>query len=291
MNRHIGWLLVIIVVACISSTLYVSTKEMYGNACVRSSPFTASTDFAKLKADREAGITIKTEDNGVAGCSCATDKVCGLVDEKKKKIEFQRVQQMTPDQIVWNNLQVKSDENVMQSPWACQKIRNYTADESTFTDGYVIARKNIDGVPECVVTDDKSEKDHTKKCTMFKDQTTCENKLFNAPSLSPQTCKSEEMIHPEKTCTQLKRNTWQCRKVNKDTYYAVRKQDGKDVECLGYSFDSCKPFSSFLECNNNMANVKSDRYLKCGEMMYELYGMDGYSKDNHYCKLLKDMVI
>lgn len=291
MNIHIVWLLVIIVFASIVSTVYVSTKEQFKSACVKSSPFTEKTDFEKLKADHQKKPD-SDEDTGVPECSCATKKVCGIVEEKKKKIEFEKIQKMTPDQIVWNNLQVKaSEDNVIQTPWACQKIQNYTADESTFTDGYVIARKNMNGVPECVITDDKSDKDYTNKCTLFKDQTTCENKLFNAASLKPETCKDEEMIYPEKTCTQLKRNTWQCRRVNKDTYYAVRKQDGKDIECLGYSFDTCKPFSSFLECNNNMANVKSDRYLKCGEMMYELHGTDGYSKDNHHCKLLKDMVI
>jgi hypothetical protein len=178
---------------------------------------------------------------------------------------------------------------LVNTEWSCEKIQHWNT--TNYKDGYVIARKNKSGLAECVKLDN-STLEHTGKCSVYTDKNACQMTLATADVLTPSTCTASESIDENNTCTQLKKNIWQCRAIPKDDgfiYYALRKNNKNDIECLGNSFDSCVPFQNILTCVNNIKNIQNEKHLQCGEMMYNLFGKDGYTDPTHYCSVYKDI--
>lgn len=184
-----------------------------------------------------------------------------------------------------------SDLTTTSTPWTCHKIQNW--DTYNYEDGYVIARKDVQGRPQCVrmTSDPNNIMDHTQQCSIFNSANTCDLARLSIDALQPYSCPSEAMVKNTDTCTQLKRNIWQCRSVKDGKFNALRKNADNDIECLGNTFDTCMDFNSLVECTLNVQNVKNDRYLKCGEMMWLLFGKDGYSDPEHYCSKYRNIVM
>lgn len=182
---------------------------------------------------------------------------------------------------------VEDDDPKYRSKWACKKIQHWNEEMSNYKDGYVIARKGKDGVPQCVRQENKPV-EHTQKCNVFDDERSCQLYMNDAIILLPSSCKTADMIHENQTCRQLREKVWQCHKVDKDTYYAVRKNEDRDIECLGYNHEQCIAFPSALDCMEAAPTIKNEKNLTCGEMMYQLYNHNGYKTEGHWCNKLKD---
>lgn len=177
-------------------------------------------------------------------------------------------------------------KDVMQTSWSCEKVSVNGAFH------HVISRKNLKGEPECVSFDKSGDiKDPSGKCSSFPDATTCQEELQNAAILKPSTCSREESVRSETTCGALRERLWQCRNVGNDTVYALRKNSNKDIECMGYTYEACTPFKTLMECTKSIGMIDNDKHLACGDMMYHMFGTDGYSKEGHYCKNLKNVII
>lgn len=181
---------------------------------------------------------------------------------------------------------------IVNTKWTCEKIQHYG--EHEVKDAYVIARKNTSGLADCAKLDN-TPTEHTGKCSVYVDKDACQMSLATADVLYPSRCTAEESRDGDdhSTCTQLKKQIWQCRAIPKDDgiiYYALRKNKLNDIECLGNNFDSCIPFENVLTCVSNIKDVQNNKYLQCGEMMANLYGTSGYTTPTHYCAVYKDIV-
>lgn len=276
MRIYLLLLLLIVLISSIIASLHGKPSEHY-NECVRMGK-EVNTDMNNQDEEEQE------ESNATPAACEAAVKAATLQATNDSEVQAATKQEKTQPK---RNASVGE---VIQSPWSCQKTQLWNKDNTSSTDAYVIARKESKGYPQCAFIPGANTTDKISSCAVFEDKSTCERNLFDAKYIWPRTCGKNQMIYPESTCTQLRESLWQCRKVNDDTVYAVRKKN-KDIECLGYTPDSCKPFNNLIECNNNLETVSSNRYLSCGEMMYELYGTDGYSKDGHHCKMFKNVVI
>jgi hypothetical protein len=179
------------------------------------------------------------------------------------------------------------ESKTMQTNWSCERLQQ--VDGPTYKNVYVISRKNMQGDPECAALDDGDP----NKCTKYDDKTSCLTNMKNAKVLTPHTCQKDEKQN-QQVCQQLRKQLWQCHKVQDDpnkTYYALRRGENKDIECLGYTYEACTPFKSLLECTDSINMIDNDKYLACGEMMYSMYGTDGYRKAGHYCNTYKDVIV
>lgn len=180
----------------------------------------------------------------------------------------------------------ESSNTIMQTNWSCQKIL------SSGKPSYVISRKNMNGEPECVSFDKTGDKkDRDGKCSMFEDHVACRTAMQNAATLKPNTCTKDEYTKDDSTCAQLRETIWQCRNVGNNIVYALRRNQKKDIECMGYSYEACTPFQGLLQCTDSVGMIDNDKHLACGKMMYDMFGTDGYSKEGHYCKTLKNDII
>lgn len=175
-----------------------------------------------------------------------------------------------------------NEQSVIQSPWMCSPV--YVQNADRLEQKYVIARKDMGGRSQCARFDVDS------KCTVFDDLDKCNISMVNSDVIAPYTCKPEDATSSIDICKQLKHNTFQCRQTNENEYIGVRKNENDIIECLGRSPQSCAKFQDALACNKGLQEIKNDRYLQCGRMMYELYGHNGYSDPDNYCAKLDNIL-
>lgn len=188
---------------------------------------------------------------------------------------------------------VKKDNNrvptSVATPWACHQIQNWGP--TNYTDAYVVARKTADSMPQCWKIDE-SKTEHTNTCSIYNDKDECKLALMTSEKTPISSC-SKDVCHKNRhTCNHLSKTVWQCHLVdkNKNVYHALRKNEDKNIECLGHSRDTCIPFTSLMSCMETIPMIQNTKHMACGRMMYELTGTDGYSDPDHYCAKFKDVV-
>jgi hypothetical protein len=174
------------------------------------------------------------------------------------------------------------DLTVLQSPWVCTPIYVKVGDELQYK--YVIGRKDLQGRAQC----GRFKQDD--KCAIFDTQDKCKISMINSEVIAPYSCKPEDSQSSLDTCKQLQHGLFQCRKTSENEYIGVRKNEVDNIECLGRSPQTCAKFPTALACNKGIEEIKNDRYLECGRMMYELYGTTGYSDPESYCAKFRDVV-
>lgn len=128
-------------------------------------------------------------------------------------------------------------------------------------------------------------------CIIYNSMTECVMSKNNMHVIQPYTCTTGDALDPQKSCTQLAPQIWQCVQDQKTKQYApVRKNARGDVECLGHTSHSCAWTNNSVDCTSQIRNIPNTNVMTCGEKYKDYFGADAYLDADHWCTQFKGIL-